>query len=231
MDKPLNLVVVEDHELLRSLICQALAQRGHQVVGLSCAEDVDSLSSVDPVDIFLVDLNLPGEDGLTLTHRLKRVYPSCGVIMVTARSDLADRVAGYDSGADIYMPKPIEVEELCAAVDSLARRMAISHSVKDSAFELDQQALQISAPDGQVVSLSAAETQILNGFARVASQRLAIWQLLQTLDTDLDQVTKASLEVRIARLRKKLISIGAPLGCIESVRGEGYQLCIPIRVI
>lgn len=230
-----NLALVEDHDVLRGLIAEALAERGHAVSAFSCAEDLDELDSVAPIDIFLLDLNLPGEDGLTLSKRLRAAYPLAGIIMVTARVDLADRIIGYDSGADLYMPKPIEIDELCAAVESLGRRRKAQErllsSELESQFTLNQTTLILSKSEQQSVALTPAEAQMINAFVKAPGQRLATWQVVQALGADPEQQSKGSLEVRITRLRKKLLQIGAHAGCIEAVRGEGYQLCIPLVLV
>jgi DNA-binding response OmpR family regulator len=122
----LNIVVVEDHDDLRELTCLALSHRGHHVVGLSCAEELEDQAGGGPVDVFVIDLNLPGEDGISLTQRLRHVYPLVGIVMLTARSQNKDKVLGYDSGADLYMTKPVNFEELCAAIQSFARRRQAS---------------------------------------------------------------------------------------------------------
>lgn len=230
-----NLALVEDHDVLRNLIAEALTERGHKVSAFSSAEDLDELGSVAPIDIFLLDLNLPGEDGLTLSKRLRAAYPLAGIIMVTARVDLADRITGYDSGADLYMPKPIEIDELCAAVESLGRRRnahgRLISAESENQFTLNQTTLILSKSNEQSVALTPAEAQIINAFAKAPGQRLATWQVVQALGADPEQQSKGSLEVRITRLRKKLLQIGAHAGCIEAVRGEGYQLCIPLVLI
>lgn len=230
----LNLVLVEDHDILRGMLQQALEEAGHQVTALSCAEELEDVAGGQPVDIFLIDLNLPGEDGFSLTERVRAAYPLAGVIVVTARSALQDKLEGYARGADLYLTKPLEVPELCAAVIALGRRQQRTQALLTSEkvlFTLSQQQMTLGQPGHPCVNLSAAETTILVAFSRAPGQRMAYWQVAETLGLDLQNYPKSSLEVRIVRLRKKLTEAGATPGCIEAVRSHGYQLCIPVQVV
>jgi DNA-binding response OmpR family regulator len=118
---PLNVVVVEDHDVLREVTLDALRVQGYHVQGVDCAEALGDLP-FQP-DLYIVDLNLPGEDGISLSRRLRAAQPEVGIIMTTARNSIAAKVEGYASGADIYLTKPCSLEELLAAVRSLARRL------------------------------------------------------------------------------------------------------------
>lgn len=229
----LNIVLVEDHDILRQMLAQALQEANHTVVALSCAEELEDVAAGQPVDVFLVDLNLPGEDGLSLTARLRAAYPLAGIIIVTARSGLNDKLEGYTHGADLYLTKPLEVPELCAAVAAQGRRRKRVQGLlaQQHTYTLLQQQLQLTKTGHPPVSMSPAEAAILVTFARAPGQRLAYWQIAEALGLDLQTYAKASLEVRIVRLRKKLVEAGAPATCIEAVRGHGYQLCIELRIV
>lgn len=229
----LNIVLVEDHDILRHMVKQALEEAGHQVVALSCAEELEDEAHGLPVDVFLIDLNLPGEDGLSLTERVRSAYPLTGLIVVTARSSLKDKLEGYARGADLYLSKPVEVPELCAAVAAMGRRRQRVGELLEQhpRLILSQQQMTLSKNGQSAVSLSAAETAILITLARAPGQRAAYWQIAETLGLDPQTYAKASLEVRIVRLRKKLVEAGAETGCIEAVRGYGYQLCVAVQVV
>ena len=229
----LNIVLVEDHDILRQMLQQALQEAGHQVVALSCAEELEDVAGGQPADVFLIDLNLPGEDGLSLTERVRAAYPLAGLIVVTARSGLQDKLEGYARGADLYLTKPLEVPELCAAVAALGRRRQRVEGLmaQQQTFTLSQQQMTLAKTGQAPVHLTAAESAMLVAFSRAPGQRVAYWQIAETLGLDLQNYAKASLEVRIVRLRKKLIEAGAEAGCIEAVRRHGYQLCIPVQVV
>lgn len=123
MTTSLSIIVVEDNDSLRKATVAMLAREGHQASGLVSAEEVDgAIHDIKP-DIFVIDLNLPGEDGISLAKRLKTAMPLVGIIMVTARNRLDERLEGYENGADIYLTKPVAPSELLATVSSLGRRM------------------------------------------------------------------------------------------------------------
>lgn len=229
----LNIVLVEDHDILRQMLKQALQEAGHQVTALSCAEELEDVAGGQPADVFLIDLNLPGEDGLSLTERVRTAYPLAGLIVVTARSGLQDKLEGYARGADMYLTKPVEVPELCAAVAAMGRRRQHTSKLlaQEQTFTLSQQQMTLAKAGHPAVNLSAAEIAMMVAFSRAPGQRVAYWQIAETLGLDLQNYPKASLEVRIVRLRKKLVEAGAEAGCIEAVRGHGYQLCIAVQVV
>ncbi|MFW2454814.1 response regulator transcription factor [Methyloversatilis discipulorum] len=120
---PLNLLIVEDNDDLRDSLADALGTRGHHVVALDCAEAVPEQAELTRLDLAIVDLNLPGEDGLALAQRLREAQPGLGIIMLTARAQSSDKVAGYEHGADIYLTKPVSLQELAGAVQALGRRL------------------------------------------------------------------------------------------------------------
>jgi DNA-binding response OmpR family regulator len=128
----LSIVLVEDNDDLRELTAEALRAEGHRVVALSCAEELEDQAGGAMADVFLIDLGLPGEDGYSLARRIRQVQPLVGIIIVSARSDLQDKVDGYDSGADWYLPKPVPMPELLAALKSFARRRQAQQIETDS---------------------------------------------------------------------------------------------------
>ena len=225
-DNPLNIVVVEDHDFLREITLDALRSKGYFVHGVDCAEALDDLPCRP--DLLVVDLNLPGEDGISLARRLRQAQPGIGIIMLTARDSLADRVTGYDSGADIYLIKPCALEELVAAVHSLGRRLQPAAAVA-TPWQLDAHALQLAGPGGEV-ALSAGECVILSGLARARGRQLESWQLIELLGKNPDEYSKANLEVQLVRLRKKLSQAGCEGPSVKAVRGQGYQLCVELSI-
>jgi two-component system OmpR family response regulator len=231
----LNIVLVEDHDILRGMLKQALEEAGHHVTALSCAEELEDVAGGLPADIFLIDLNLPGEDGFSLTERVRAAYPLAGLIVVTARSALQDKLEGYARGADMYLTKPLEIPELCATVAAIGRRRQrfehVTVAQQQHMFTLSQQQMTVAKSGLLSVKLTAGETSMLVAFSRAPGQRVAYWQIAETLGLDLQNYPKSSLEVRIVRLRKKLVEAGADASCIESIRSHGYQLCIPIQVV
>lgn len=228
----LSIVLVEDNDDLRELTADALRSEGHRVTALSCAEELEDKARGTSADLFLIDLNLPGEDGFSLSRRIRQVQPLVGIIIISARSELQDKVESYDCGADFYLPKPVPFEELRAAINSFARRHQAHHATQlgpdGGALRLQLRELQGPAA---LVRLTSAEETLLTAFARAPSGRLENWQLQELFGLDPAVASKASLELRITRLRKKLNQAGAPEPCIDSIRNVGYQLRAPIQVL
>lgn len=224
----LNILVVEDHDALREVTLEALGQAGHYARGVDSAEAVPDESGLLNIDLCVVDLNLPGEDGISLATRLRATQPHIGIIMVTARNRSCDRQAGYESGADIYLAKPTSPTELCAAVQALARRLKPSTAVV-SGYHLHLQSLELMGPLGHV-NLSALEAAQLAAFARAKDQQLETWQLIQLSEKYVSETRKKTLEVQIVRLRKKLLQVGAVEPVIRAIRGQGYRLCVALSL-
>ena len=227
VNNPLNILLVEDHDDLREATVAALGAMGHQVRGVDCAEAMDEMLPRFHADIVLLDLNLPGEDGLSIARRLRAAEPDIGIIMVTARNQSKDIMQGYGSGADIYVTKPISPEELHAAIQALSRRIRPQDRLP-AALAINPQTLQLTGPQG-VVNLSDHECQLLAALNRAKDRRLETWQLLELLGKDVDDNEKRALTVQFVRLRKKLADAGASEPSLKSIRGSGYQLCVAIE--
>lgn len=224
----LNIVVVEDHDSLRESTVEALRSQGHQVIGLDCAEALPELNNLS-IDLMIIDLNLPGEDGVSLAKRIRDAQPNIGIIMLTARVQAADRVMGYESGADIYLTKPTSLEELTAAIQSLARRIKPAHS-ETAVLKLDIMHLTLSGRL-KTISLTKHESALLQAFVLVNERKLETWQLIQVLGKSEQDYSKSALELMIVRLRKKLIEAGSQQKPIQAIREYGYQLCETIHLL
>ena len=232
MDSPLNIVVVEDHDGLREMTVQALKELDCMAVGVSCAEEVDEFS-YPLVDIYIIDLNLPGEDGISLSNRIRTSSPKAGIIIISARKLMHQKLEGYESGADFYLTKPTSIEELSALIKAFKRRFRGVSQTRDATFRLNVVEMNlygINSPEERV-ALAHHEVTLLAAFARAPNNRLENWQLIQISGKNGVEVSKSTLEVQILRLRKKLLQAGASEGAIKGIRGLGYQLCIPMVVI
>jgi DNA-binding response OmpR family regulator len=122
----LNILVFEDYLPLQTSLIEVLSKFGHHVQGIESAEAFDEEAQDHNVDLVIIDVNLPGEDGFSLARRLHAVQPSLGIIILTAKTDATDKVTGYECGADIYLTKPVGFDELMAAVNALSRRLGKS---------------------------------------------------------------------------------------------------------
>jgi DNA-binding response OmpR family regulator len=229
----LSVVVVEDHDDLRGVVVEVIASHGHHVVGLCCAEDMEDAVGALPIDILVVDLNLPGEDGLSLAQRFRAAQPLAGVIICSASHTVEDKVRGYNSGADVYLQKPVASEELMAAINSISRRLLsqapAASTAKPKHFSIETEKMLLAGPLGKV-SLTDAETLLLTALAHAPSQRLETKQLLVLLNLEDSSHSKSAFEVRMVRLRKKMISVGADKLCIRAIRLQGYQLSTLLKI-
>ncbi|WP_027996017.1 response regulator transcription factor [Simplicispira psychrophila] len=224
----LNIVVVEDHDALREVTVHALASLGHAVVGIDCAERFDDSIGARPVDLLVIDLNLPGEDGISLARRIRAAQPQVGIIMVTARGQINDKVMGYENGADLYLTKPTSLEELGAAVQALARRLKRQHQQLPDCW-LNLVSFVLQGPQGSV-NLTAYEAAMLSGFTRAPGGRLESWQLLEMAGKQGANASKSTLEVQIVRLRRKLVQVACCEHPLKAIRGWGYQLCLTVAI-
>ena len=230
MDTGLNIIVVEDNDELRDATVDALRAEGHQVLGLDCAEALPEEASWRHVDLMVVDLNLPGEDGLALTQRLRSIQPDIGIIMVTARGLSTDKRRGYACGADIYMTKPVALDELTAAIQNLSHRLK-PEVVPVARLTLNLRRHILHCPNETEVQLSSQESALLAAFGRAAEWRLETWQLIEILEKDSAEDPKAAVEILIARLRKKLLQAGCAELVIKSIRSWGYQMSGQLHLV
>jgi DNA-binding response OmpR family regulator len=225
----LKILVVEDNDALREATIGFLQQQGHYVRGVPCAEDVHDLTGSLVPDVYVIDLGLPDEDGLSLTSRIRTSHPRAGIVVTTARTEVNQRVDGYRSGADLYLPKPVHPAELSTAIASLGRRMRIE-SVPSNALVLEMAKRQLTGPSG-TVDLTFGEALVLAAFARSPGQSLERWQLGEIIGhSESEPPTAASIEMRISRLRKRLQEAGAPAPTIKAVHKIGYALCRAVVV-
>lgn len=226
----LKIVVLEDHDALRVVTMEVLAAQGHEVQGLPSAEALDELNRLPLWDVAVLDLNLPGEDGLSVARRLRQTLPEIRVVMVTARQGLEDRLAGYQHGADIYLTKPTDPRELLVAVEAVATRLPGRNMDRgDGTWALHVAGGQLTTPKG-VVALRLPEVRVLQALTLAPDQSLEHWQLLQLLHKKIDDQGKAQLEVLVSRLRHRLHGLGAEAPAIRAERGRGYRLCLRLRL-
>lgn len=232
----LNIVIVEDNAALRESLVDVLAAEDHHVVAFESAEGFLANCSIATVDILLLDLNLPGEDGMSLARRMRADWPDLGIIMLTARGAPTDRSDGYESGADIYLTKPSSAPELTASIRALARRLnndargAVTPALEaEVSLVLNCKMMTLTGPEG-AQALTSSETDLLEAFANAPDNRLDLDSILR-LGPAVSPVSKAALGVKIVRLRKKLTAAGAEGQPLNVVRNWGYQLSVKITRI
>lgn len=225
---PLDIIVVEDHDLVRLELVDHLSGPGVQVRGADDGEVLEALLRQRHADILVVDLNLPGEDGLSLCRRMRHAFPEMGLVMLTARVMPSDKTAGYQSGADVYLTKPANVDELEAVIANLARRIRRRVS---NGLQLDMPRQQLTLPAGAVIGLTLLESRLMYELALAPERKLSTEVLVQRLDPRQEQPRiRDNLPVTISRLRQKMIAGSGGLESIKAVRGFGYQLMVAITV-
>jgi len=228
MDTFLKIALIEDNDDLRDLLARDIKRAGYSVHTAESAEDLDELTAQSVMDILILDLNLPGEDGLSIACRYKRANPDIYIIMLTARSQEQDRITGYESGADIYLTKPISSHELMAAIGSVSRRLLKRHDLLDIVLNVRTMTLT----GLKAVELNRQEVVILKALNESPNGNLPYYRLLELCgELELNEHSKAALEVRVVRLRKKLADVGIEGKVIRAIRGEGYHLLPRFKII
>ena len=237
MPSSLCITVVEDNESLCAVTVELLAQQGHRVKGVHSAEALCDEGFDGLIDVLLVDLNLPGEDGISLIGRYRQIYPGLKVVVLSSRDGLQDRLACYQAGADSFLPKPTHPEELLAVIGTLTRDRTIPvlnttaiETVEGPQARLDMRRLVLEGPTA-TVDIGSAAAKILSALAAAPGQRLAQWQIVETLGQPAGQYTAAALGVRMVRLRHLMKESGLHGTTIRSVRSEGYQLCVRLTIV
>ena len=230
----LRVALVEDDPLLRKEIHYHLKQQGFIVYALDSGLSLDQLLLTEPIDALVLDLNLPGEDGLSIARRMRIGIPSVVIIMLTARTAIPERLKGYEAGADIYLSKPIAPEELTAALLSQYRRTQ-KNSVPSPSLMLSLQHLSLTSTTTQrKVYLTNAEKVFLVALAQATHHLLESEVICEILcqRAGVTTIGRRSLESLVSRLRKKIAAVMPPdaESPIKAVWGVGYQLCVPVEL-
>lgn len=232
--KSLNtLAIVEDDVVLREELSYFFASHGYAVQEANCHQGLLDILKFHDIQVVVLDLNLPGKSGYEIATSLKKNLPQLGIVMLTARTTLADRIKGYEMGADIYLPKPTDPMELLAAIRSLIKRLEDAVD-KPPAFELSLREHRLASPQTCCRNLTAVEMFLLRVLAVSPQQTLDEGQLLDVLDEKFTEraLTRRALENILSRLRKKLmICFDAEIDPIKAVRGFGYQLTWDIKIV
>ncbi|HEX6138721.1 MAG TPA: response regulator [Casimicrobiaceae bacterium] len=236
-----RILIVDDDASVREMLAEYLGAHGYEVAQADRGTAMREAVEASLPDVVLLDINLPGEDGLTLARFLRERY-DVGIIMVTGASDIVDRVAGLEVGADDYVAKPFDPRELRARVKSVLRRMqarapatataqgadpASSSRVRVGACTLDLGSHQLFAAEGREVPLTSMEFDLLKVFVEHPNQVLSRDRLL-TLTRNRDwEPFDRSIDIRIARVRRKVEPDPEHPQAIRTVRGTGYMYVPP----
>lgn len=221
----MKLLVVEDEVKLGRAIKAGLEQDGYAVDLLHTADDGLAYAETENYDVIILDRMLPGgRDGLEICQQLRTAGNSTPILMLTAKGELADKVHGLDQGADDYLVKPFEFDELLARIRALVRRpqQAVGVHIALGDLAIDTAAKQVQV-QGRPVKLSKKEYALLEYLAHHAGQVVSKDQLIEHVWDFESDILPNTVEVFIRSLRKKIDLDNGP-SCIETVRGFGYRL-------
>ncbi|MDR3510640.1 MAG: response regulator transcription factor [Caulobacteraceae bacterium] len=220
----MRLLLVEDNRTLGELLATGLTKQGFAVDWRETLEEAAEARSLVPYDAILLDLGLPDGDGLELVRQVRRERDPTPILVLTARGELGDRVAGLDLGADDYLVKPFDVAELAARCRALLRRPGACLGVilESGNVALDTASRTVTV-SGAPVATPPREVALIEQLLRRAGQvvpRSSLEDHLYAMDAE---VTPNALEVAVSRLRKRLTTAGADL-TLRTVHGVGYAL-------
>jgi two-component system phosphate regulon response regulator OmpR len=231
MAEPAHIVVVEDEATQRQLLVEYLSRQSFRVTGVDGGTALRRLCERELPALVMLDVGLPGEDGFALARWLREKSGRIGIIMVTAATDTVDRVVGLETGADDYIPKPVELRELLARVKSVLRRGAKSEKkakggatkrVPIGACQLDLDTHQLIGRKGEEIPLTGMEFDLLRVFAEHPNRVLSRDQLLTLTRNREWEPFDRSIDIRIARIRRKIEIDPEKPRTIKTVRGAGY---------
>jgi two-component system OmpR family response regulator len=229
MDSISRIAVVEDDPEISRMMVSYMLDHGFEVSAARSGRDLDRVMSDSKIDCVILDVGLPGEDGLSICRRL-RGKSSVPIIMVTGRATDTDRIVGLELGADDYLPKPFNPRELLARVRAVMRRSvpaepAPAETPQTLLFEgwrLDMARRQLFAPDGTPRSLTSGEFNVLALFCQHPRKVMSRDDLLELLHGRAAAVFDRSIDVQISRLRRKIETNLKDPSFIKTVRYGGY---------
>ena len=230
MTKQDHIMIVDDDAEIRSLLGEYLHKQGYRATAVADGKGMRAAIEKSRPDAIVLDLMLPGEDGLDLC-RAVRARSNIPIIMLTARGDETDRIVGLELGADDYVAKPFNPRELLARVKSVLRRARalpdnlkpeVAASYRFAGWTLDAATRNLTAPDGVVIPLSGVEFRLLRVFLDHPNRVLARDQLIDLmLSRDAGPFDRA-IDVQVSRLRQRLREDAKEPALIKTVRGQGY---------
>lgn len=228
-----HIVVVDDEQGIRDTLEEYLTLHGYRVTSADGGEALRRIVEEEDIDLVVLDITMPGEDGLSLARFLRETR-DVGIIMLTAAGDVIDRIVGLEMGADDYLAKPVDLREFLARVKAVLRRSAAKGAVSGGVAEgavlearfgacrLDLDAHKLFDAEGAEISITSMEFDLLKAFAEHPNRVLSRDQLLDMAhDKDWEPFDR-SIDIRIARIRRKVERDPAKPQIIKTVRGAGY---------
>lgn len=229
-----KILVLDDEPELRALLSTYLCSRGYQVRQVENAAHLDRLLARESFDVLILDVMMPGEDGLSICKRLRLAGEIIPILMLTARGETIDRIIGLEMGADDYLAKPFEPRELLARIEAMLRRQTLlgaypkQHAESGLTFgdyRLDTEHRLLFKAD-TAIALNDAEYNLLQVLAANMGRPLSRERLLDLTHGRSAEVTERSIDVQILRLRRLLEDDPSAPRYILTVRGKGYLLTV-----
>src|SRR6516165_2423940 len=226
-----HILVVDDEREICDLVQEYLTSEGYRVSTAQDGAGMRRVMTQSPVDLVILDLMLPGEDGLTLARSLRQ-ESSVGIVILTGRGEIVDRIIGLEMGADDYLPKPFHLRELLARVKSVLRRASSTGAERQSGqprskarfagWHLDLASRELFSPAGKEIRLTTGEFDLLAAFVNNANQVLSRDRLLDLARNREAGPFDRTIDVQVGRLRRKLEDDPQRPTMIKTVRGRGY---------
>lgn len=225
-----SVVLVEDNMALRDALAHHLTDAGFSARGVGDGQELNQALAIRMPDVIVLDLNLPDEDGLSICKRVRQAFPAIGIVMLTARVRSIDRHEGYDSGADVYLTKPVNPSELTTVLKTLCRR--ISPPSDNPSWTLDMASLKLVSPQNEVVKLTVSEAKLVQELA-LSGELLSMSRLIEVFgDIDLPEPTnKLRIEQVVSRVRRKMDVLLGGQPSIKAVTRMGYKLFVRVVIV
>jgi DNA-binding response OmpR family regulator len=233
-------MVVDDDPLVREMVVDYLGDNEIRVTALASGWEIADVTAREMVDLVILDLKLPGEDGMDIARRI-RAESNIPIIMLTARKEEADRVMALELGADDYLTKPFSPRELLARIRALLRRSRSHETIAESlakvrayrfaGWELNVRVRRLKSPQGEVIALRNAEFNVLAAFLASPQRVLTREQLLSMSHVHNDEVYDRAVDTQVGRLRQKFEEHGVDQELIHTERGVGYIFTVHVEVV
>ena len=224
-----RILMVDDDPGIRDVVSDFLGKHGYRVDTAGDATEMEAALERGPVDLIVLDVMLPGEDGLAICRRFANGEGGPPIIMLSAMGEDTDRIVGLELGADDYLAKPCNPRELLARVRAVLRRRreprgdeSLDAACEFAGWRLDLVRHELRSPEGAVVNLSSGEFSLLRAFVERPQRVLSRDQLLEFARGPQSDAFDRAIDVQISRLRRKLDDSGSGQELIRTVRNEGY---------
>lgn len=229
-----RVIIVEDDLDLRESLVEYLTRIGHGVVGVGNCLDFYRAFAEGPFAVAVIDVGLPDQSGFVLAEFIRK-NAMTGVVLLTARDSLADRLLGYGFGADYYLTKPIDCRELAAVIANLKTRLAMAPAVSRSAeggWRLARHSWRLLSPNGAAVPLTAKEMQFINCLAVRVGRPVRREELFSALDYRDDEYAHRAMDSLVRRLRRKIAAVSEEtFPPIKTIHAVGYCFAAPLTLL